>query len=153
MRSGMVAALLVVVILAGAGVGYLAGSGRQITSTSISTTTVTLTITSTSASSSFEAQGIVTGIVSVGGQTLANISQYSVVFDPLLCSGGSCQGGQGSLAPIYPSGHYSALLAPGNYTVWLYPSCRWSGCATASQHSVTVLSGQQIVVNIDIASA
>ena len=149
MRNGAAAALLVVAILAGAGMGYLAGTWHEVTSTSISTTTAT----STSASSSFEAQGIVTGIVSVGGQTLANISQYSVVFDPLLCSGGSCQGGQGSLAPIYPSGHYSALLAPGNYTVWLYPSCRWSGCDTAFQHSVTVLSGQQIVVNIDIVSA
>ena len=152
MKNGTVAALLVVAILVGAGAGYLAGSGRQATSTSISTTTVTMTTTSTSASGSFEAQGIVTGIVSVGGQTLANISQYSVVFDPLLCSGGSCQSGQRSLVPIYPSGHYSALLAPGNYTMWLYPSCKWNGCATAFQHPVTVMSGQQIVVNIDIAS-
>jgi hypothetical protein len=76
------------------------------------------------------------------------MSLYSLVFKPLPCSGGSCQS---SLASIYPTGHYSALLAPGNYTMWLYPSCKWSGCASAFQHPVTVIGGQQIVLNIDIA--
>lgn len=150
--SGTIAAILVVTVLAGAGAGYFAGSYRQLASTSLSTTTITTTTTSVSAISSCEAQGIVTGIVSVGGQTPANISLYSVRFDPLLCSGGSCQRGQGSLAPLYPSGHYSALLAPGNYTMRLYPSCKWSGCTTAFQHPVRVMSGQQIVLNIDITS-
>jgi len=150
MNGGTVVALLVVAILAGAGAGYYAGSRSQVTSTSVSTTTLTTTLTSASISS--EPQGVVTGSVSVGGETPSNISLYSIVFDQLLCSGGSCQHGQGSLAPIYPSGHYSVILAPGNYSLSLYPVCEWHGCATAFQEPVTVVGGQQIVVNVDIPS-
>ncbi len=146
MRNAAVAALLVVAILVGAGGGYLAGSGNRLISTSVSTTTVTTT--TTSVGTSFEAQGVVSGVVTVGGQVPANISLYSVTFKPSPCTG-SCLV---SLVSIYPSGHYSALLTPGNYSMGLDPSCKWSGCAKAFQNPVTVGSGQQIVVNVDIAS-
>jgi hypothetical protein len=149
LRKGATAVLLVVVLFAGAGAGYLAESLGQGVSTSTFTKTLTTTTTFVSGSSSSQAQGIVTGTVSVGGQTPANISQYSLGFKPAPCPGGSCQS---SLVPIYPSGHYAALLAPGNYLLWLYPSCNWSGCAAAFQNPVTVASGQQIVVNLDIAN-
>jgi hypothetical protein len=149
MRKEATAVLLVVVLFAGAGAGYVAESLGRGVSTSTFTTTVTTTATFVSASSSSEVQGIVTGTVSVAGQTPANISQYSLGFKPASCSGGSCQS---TLVTIYPSGHYAALLAPGSYTLWLYPSCKWSGCAAAFQNSVVVASGQQIVVNLDIAN-
>ncbi len=146
MRNGAIAAFLVVAILAGAGAGYFAGSSSRPTSTSVSTTTVTTTITSPT--TSIEVQGVVAGMVTVGGQVPSNISAYSVTFKPSPCIGSCLE----RLIPIYPSGHYSALLAPGNYTMGLYPSCEWSGCAVAFQNPVALESGQQIVVNIDIAN-
>jgi hypothetical protein len=148
MRNGAIAALVIVAFLVGAGTGYYIGfTSTRLTSTSVSTTTVTTT--ASSASNTLVAQGVVTGIVSVGGQVPANISLYSVVFRPTPCSG-ACSG---LLIPIYPSGHYSALLSPGNYTMGLYPSCKWSGCATSFQNPVTVDSGQQIVVNFDLGGS
>ncbi len=146
MRNGVIASLLVVAILASSAVGYLAGSGGRLVSTSVLTTTITTT--TTTVSTSLEAQGVVSGVVTVGGQVPANISLYSVTFKPSPCTGSCLE----NLVSIYPSGHYSALLAPGNYSMGLGPSCKWSGCGTAFQNPVAVVSGQQIVVNINIAS-
>jgi len=149
MKSTMLAVLLALAILLGAIAGYLAESGVHETTTLVSTTTTTITTTSVDVTGTSKAQGVVTGMVTVGGQTPSNISKYSLVFKPSPCSGGSCEA---SIAPIYPSGHYTALLEPGNYTLGLLPSCRWSGCQAAFHRPVAVLSGQQIVVNIDIGN-
>jgi len=55
------------------------------------------------------------------------------------------------MAALAPSGHYSILLNPGNYTVTgLYPSCPWLGCAATFPKTITVLAGTQIVYNFDI---
>jgi hypothetical protein len=144
----MVAAGLVLAIvvsgLAGAEVGYSLKGSATVTTTSTSTVT-----TSVSETTSSEIQGIVTGIVTVEGQTASsNLSNYALVFVPQCSLGPNCLT---SLANIYPTGHYSILLNPGNYTVfWLFPSCSWAGCSSAFPQKVTVVGGMQVVLNIDL---
>jgi hypothetical protein len=126
--------------------------GSTTTETSCAATIITITTTTATSvgSSSAEAiQGIVTGIVSVRGQIPANISNYSLMFNPVCRGESSC--GPTTLVPIYPSGHFTVLLAAGNYTVLgIKPSCNWIGCSTAFPQSVTVEAGQQIVLDIDV---
>jgi hypothetical protein len=147
MKSSMVAAGLILAIivcgLAGAVIGYSLKGSATVTTTSTSTVT-----TSVSASTSSEIQGIVTGIVTVEGQTEpSNLSSYALVFVRQCSPGPNCPI---SLASIYPTGHYSILLNPGNYTVsWLFPFCPWAGCSSALPQKVTVVGGMQVVLNID----
>jgi hypothetical protein len=118
----------------------------------------TQTGSSTSTNSGSEMQGIITGLVTVGpsqpscaaGQSCTeNVGGYSLVFAPR-CAGAP-QSCETLMASIAPSGHYSILLDPGNYTVTgLYPSCPWPGCSTAFPKNVTVVGGMQIVYNFDI---
>jgi len=62
----------------------------------------------------------------------------------------SCQK-QNFTATIAPSGHYSILLAPGNYTITgLSPSCNWGGCSSSFPKPVVVEGGQQLIVNVDV---
>jgi len=143
----MVAGLIIAIIvsgLAGALTGYsLKGSA---TVTTISTSTIT---TSVSATASSEIQGIVTGIVTIEGQAApSNLSSYALVFVPQCSPGPNCPV---SLASIYPTGHYSILLNPGNYTMsWLFPSCPWAGCSSAFPQKVTVVGGMQVSLDIDL---
>jgi hypothetical protein len=114
------------------------------------TTTSTSTVTSSaSVSASSEMQGIVTGIVTVQGQTASsNLSDYALVFVLQCPAKPTCPV---SLVSIYPTGHYSALLNPGNYTVsWLVPFCMWAGCSSAFPQRVTVVGGMQTVLNINL---
>lgn len=101
-------------------------------------------------------KGVVTGYVTAGpsqptcstGQScIENMSGYSLVFTPQ-CEGLACVV---SMAPLSPSGHYSALLVPGTYTITgLYPSCPWLGCSQAFPKMVTVQGGLQTVLDIQI---
>jgi hypothetical protein len=145
-RTSTVAVGLILAIilsgLAGGIIGYSAKGNATVATTNTSTVT-----SSVSATTSSEMQGVVTGIVTVEGQTApTNLSDYALVF-VLQCSAEpACPV---SLASIYPSGHYSILLNPGNYTVsWLIPSCRWVGCSSAFPQKVTVVGGMQVVLNI-----
>jgi len=126
-------------------------------------------VTSNSSSSSAmqsEVQGIIAGYVTVGpsqpvcsanqSSCTEGLSGYSLLFSPQCGTAGgassssSCEESTYS-APIGPSGHYSVLLAPGNYTITgLSPSCSWVGCASSFPESVVVEAGQQLIVNINI---
>ena len=113
---------------------------------------------SSSTTSSSAIQGVVTGYVTVGpSQPVCsanqscnvNMSGYSLEFT-LQCNPAvyNCPA---SMATLSPSGHYSILLSPGNYTVTgLYPSCHWLGCSSAFPKTVTVEGGSQVVLNVDI---
>jgi hypothetical protein len=111
-------------------------------------------------------QGIIAGYVTVGPSQPAcstnqsscteDLSGYSLQFSSQCGTTGSassstsCEGSTYS-AEIAPSGHYSILLAPGNYTITgLLPSCTWAGCASSFPQSVVVEAGQQLVVDINI---
>jgi hypothetical protein len=135
------------VIVLGALVFYsvaLSGTGGPTTSTAEST-----------------AQGIIAGFVTVGpsqpvcvqGQTCTvDIAGYSLVFISQCgaSSSTSCQG-QDFTAQIGPNGHYSIMLAPGNYVMTgLAPSCNWLGCSLSFPKAVAVEGGQQIIVNVEI---
>ncbi len=112
---------------------------------------------STSTTSNTQIKGVVTGYVTVSpsqpncstNQSCdVNMSGYSLVFTPQ-CSGSSSCGP--ILAQLSPSGHYSVLLSPGDYTVTgLSPSCQWSGCVSAFPRTVTVEGGVQLVFNVNI---
>lgn len=122
-------------------------------------------VTSTASSSSSTSQnfqGIITGYVTVGpSQPVCQANQscnvdmagYSLEFAsscPNSTMTASCQS-QTYLAQLSPGGHYSVLLAPGNYEiVGLSPSCPWMGCSTAFPEQVVVVPGEQIVVNIAV---
>jgi hypothetical protein len=108
--------------------------------------------------------GVVTGYVTVGPSQpvcrqnqscTVDITGYSLNF-VLACTGpegspsNSCQTRNYSAA-IAPSGHYSALLPAGNYSIsGLSPSCKWMGCTTTFPKSVKVEGGMQIVVDLNI---
>jgi hypothetical protein len=138
--------LLVVALFIGT---YLSASGSGLSTEMTS---------SSSTASGSEIQGVVVGYVTVGpskpncpaSQSCdENISGYSLLFVPE-CTGSStaCKT---LMAEIAPSGHYSILLNPGNYTIpGLYPSCKWMGCAAAFPRTITVVGGMQIVYNFDI---
>lgn len=152
--------MLIVVVVAIVLVGSLfyfltpGGIGHSVTSSSSSSTTSGSTV-----------QGIVTGYVTVGPSQpvcsanqscTENLTGYSLEFMSKCgtpagpTSSTSCEESTYS-APIAPSGHYSILLAPGNYTITgLSPSCSWLGCASSFPESVVVEAGQQLVVNINI---
>lgn len=111
----------------------------------------------TSSTTTSGIDGVVTGYVTAGpsqpvcstGQScIENMSGYSIVFTP------QCEGHTAcvvSTAPLSPSGHYSALLPAGTYTVTgLYPSCPWLGCSTAFPATVTVEGGMQTVFDVQI---
>ncbi len=109
-----------------------------------------------SSSSSNLIQGIITGFVTVGPSQPScsanqscnvNLSGYSLQFTSV-CQGAPCQS---YLATIAPSGHYSILLAQGQYSITgLVPSCNWVGCFTTFPLTVEVVGGSQIVANINI---
>ena len=135
--------LAVCLIIAGVFVGtYLSTGGSQ---------------SSSSTTSNSQIQGIVAGYVTVSPSQPScstdepcnvNMTGYSLVFTPQ-CSGSSeCNP---VLAPLAPSGHYSVLLNPGDYTVTgLSPSCQWMGCTSAFPGTVTVEGGLQLLFNVDI---
>jgi len=127
---------------------------------------VTSSSSSSSSTSQSTVQGILTGYVTVGPSQPAcnanqsscteNLSGYSLDFAlncgmaALPSSSTSCEESTFS-AQIAPSGHYSILLAPGNYTITgLSPSCSWVGCASSFPESVVVEAGHQLVVNVNI---
>jgi len=125
----------------------------------MTTTTTSSRMTSGSSTTSSEPmQGIVTGYVTVGpSQPVCSVNQncsenmtgYGLVFTPQ-CEGQASEC-RPSVAPLSPSGHYSVLLPPGNYSVvGLSPSCEWLGCASAFPKVVTVEGGVQLVFNVDI---
>jgi hypothetical protein len=113
---------------------------------------------SSSETTTSQIQGIVTGYVTVGpSQPVCpanqscnfNLTGYSLVFTSV-CSGSSCQV-QTFLAPLSPSGHYSILLYPGEYSVTgLSPSCSWMGCSATFPQSVIVVGGSQLVMNFNV---
>ena len=148
-------ALVIVIILALAAAVYLTSFGNGTRTTGSSSSTGTQSSTTTSGSTTI--QGVVTGTVTVGpSQPVCSTNQscnedmtgYSLIFT-LQCPGQSdCQT---SAAVLSPSGHYSVLLPPGNYTVTgLSPSCNWVGCTSAFPRTVTVQGGMQLVFNVDI---
>ncbi len=115
------------------------------------------TTQTSSSTTNSEIQGIVTGYVTVGpSQPVCsanmscevNMTGYSLVFTPSCQGSSSCQTQR---APLSPSGHYSILLPPGNYSVsGLYPACQWMGCSAAFPKMVTVQGGMQLVLNVEI---
>ena len=121
---------------------------------------------SSSSTSQSTIQGIITGYVTVGpsqpvcstnqSSCNVNLSGYSLKFSSQCDTTGSASSSTSCevstySAPIAPSGHYSILLEPGNYTITgLSPSCSWVGCATTFPESVVVEGGQQLVVNINV---
>ena len=139
-----VAVLLVVVVLALAAYLVPLGGGGK---------------TSGSSASSSEIDGVVTGYVTAtpsqpscsSGQSCdEDMAGYSLVFTPQ-CGGST--GCEPSLAPLSASGHYSALLPAGTYTVTgLSPSCPWVGCSSAFPVEVAVVGGVQLVQNFEIAT-
>ncbi len=101
-------------------------------------------------------QGVVTGYVTASpsqpvctaGQSCdVNMTGYSLVFT-LQCAGSS--GCESSAASLSQSGHYSALLPAGTYTVTLGPSCPWLGCSAVFPTDVTVVGGNQLVQDFQI---
>jgi len=121
------------------------------------------TQTTTSSSSSSNIDGIVTGYVTVGpSQPVClqnqscnvNIGGYGLEFT-LLCQGESttptsCQN-LNYTAEISPSGHYSALLPAGTYSITgMSPSCIWQGCSSTFPKTVVVEGGNQLVLNLNI---
>lgn len=148
--STAIAGAIVAVIL-GASLFYFAtltGAGHSTASSS------------SSSSSTATIQGIIAGTVNVGpSQPVCGPNQsctedltgYSLVFGHVCgTSSASCQE-QNFTAPIGPNGHYSILLAPGNYTIeGLSPSCNWVGCSSSFPKAVTVEGGQQLIVNISV---
>ena len=142
--------LILAIILSGLVGGFIGYSVKGYTTiTTTSTSTVTISVSATTNTGQSSMQGVVTGMVTVEGQTVSNLSDYDLVF-VRLCMGltSSCPT---TLVSIYSSGHYSALLDPGNYTVSsLFPSCPWAGCSSAFPKEVTVTGGMQVVFNIDV---
>jgi len=135
--------------LAGGFTGYYLKSSGTVTAARTVTTTITTAAQSTGTFSTGPTQGVITGIVNVAGQAPSNISDYKLIFNPICPTGSSCD--RATLVPIYPSGHFSALLDAGNYTILgMSPSCDWSGCSAAFPQSMTVEGGQQLVADIDI---
>jgi hypothetical protein len=150
MKSSIVFATMVLLVIA----AVLAGSGLN--SAMHSGTTATQTSPTTTSSSGI--QGIVAGYVTVGpsqpvcsaNQTCnVDVSGYGLTFTPQCPRPSSnCQA---SMAALSPSGHYSILLPPGNYSVTgLYPSCPWLGCSSVFPKTVEVEGGMQLVLNINI---
>ncbi len=148
-RYWLVVILLAVIIL-GAFLVYLGRPVNQGGSTTLSS----------SSSGQSTVKGIVAGIVTVGPSQpscpasqscTVDITGYSLQFSsecpnpPTSCST------QTYSAVVSPSGHYSILLSPGNYTiVGLSPSCSWPGCSSAFPRQVTVEPGNQLIVNVDV---
>jgi len=144
-------AAVIFAVLVGASLFYfatLSGAGHSTTSSS------------SPSSSASTIQGIIAGTVTVGPSQPAcspnqpcteDLTGYSLVFSPQCgTSSTSCQE-QNFTAPIAPSGHYSILLAPGNYTITgLSPSCSWVGCSSSFPKAVVVEGGQQLIVNINV---
>ncbi len=105
-----------------------------------------------------EIDGVVAGYVTVGpAQPVCmanqmcnvNMSGYHLVFAPACARSSTCKGSEEAV--LSPSGHYSILLAPGNYTViGLNPSCGWMGCSSAFPKQVTVQSGVQQTLDFSI---
>jgi hypothetical protein len=112
---------------------------------------------SSSSTSNPQVQGVVTGYVTVSPSQPncptnescdVDMTGYSLLFTPQCAGSSACNSVS---APLAPSGHYSVLLSPGDYTVTgLSPSCQWSGCASAFPRTVMVEGGTQLVFNIDI---
>jgi hypothetical protein len=149
--------VLAFIILLGLGVAMIFGGQ--------STTTQSTTTSTSSSSSTQNIDGIVTGYVTVGPSQpvclqnescTMDISGYSLEFT-FLCQGEStaspstiCET-QNYSATISPSGHYSALLPAGTYSITgLKPSCNWQGCATTFPQTVVVQGGNQLVLNLNI---
>ena len=148
MRTSTVATgLILAIVVSGLAGGFVGWSmkGR----TTVATTRTSIVTSSVNASTSSGMQGIVTGIVTVEGQTApSNLSGYALIFVLQCPVEPACPV---NLVSIYPTGHYSTLLNPGNYTVsWLVPSCRWAGCSSAFPQRVTVVGGMQTVLNINL---
>ncbi len=155
--NSMLIVIVLVVVLLGASLVYFGGLLGPMSSTT----------SSSSSSSSVQStiKGIVAGTVTVGpSQPACNANQsctvdmtgYSLEFTSRcggtgnVTSSTSCQA-QTYSAPISPSGHYSVLLAPGDYSITgLSPSCSWPGCSSAFPKTVTVEPGNQLTVNIDV---
>jgi hypothetical protein len=134
----------------------LAGQGQATTTSKTSSSW-----SSTSTTSSSGPDGIIAGYVTVGpSQPVCSANESSCNVDltgyslrlSSVCpaSSASCEV-QNFSASIAPSGHYSVLLAPGNYTITgLSPSCSWVGCSSAFPKAVAVEAGQQEVVDVTV---
>ena len=141
------AAVVAMVVAGGAVMAFTQSGPGTTTSTSSTATSTTPGI-----------QGVVTGYVTVGpAQPVCmenqscnvDLTGYSLVFTPA-CPG-QASGCSPILAQISPSGHYSVLLAPGDYLVTgLSPSCNWMGCASAFPKTVTVVGGTQLVLDVTV---
>ncbi len=117
--------------------------------------------TMTTSTTSQNLDGVVTGYVTVSPSQpvclqnqscTVDLTGYSLQFATVCAgiSGNTCATRNYS-TPISPSGHYSALLPAGNYSVTgLAPSCKWLGCTTTFPKTVAVRGGMQIVENFDI---
>jgi hypothetical protein len=157
------AVVIVVVVIIGTAIAYLvASTGEAGKSSSTSSTNSVPTM-----------QGIVVGYVTVlqstcsstGSQSASSsctpdLSGYTLLFTSQCeTSSGTSPSTVSCLeqafsAPIGPNGHYSVLLAPGAYMITgLSPSCNWTGCSSVFPRAVTVIAGQQLVVNIEIGDS
>ena len=152
-NSKVLSLLLVVAVLVVFGVYLIYASvhSGQDTTSSVETN---------SATSSLAISGVVTGLVTVGpsqpvcspNQSCSvNLTGYSLIFASQCSSSSpSCQV-QTFLVPIYQSGHYSALLPAGNYTVsGMEPSCSWMSCSSEFPKSITVEGGMQLEFDVSI---
>jgi len=163
-------AIAVFVIAAGAGAYYYSTNsvaGQTTTTTPTSTTTATYpasstassTATSSVTSTSFSAttsgmNGVVAGQVTVGpsspvckvGQSCTvNMTGYSLIFTSQ-CSASVCPSTSVTLTSW---GSYNAFLPPATYVVTMN-RCPWVGCASQLPQTLTVIGGQEIVLNINI---
>jgi hypothetical protein len=145
--GGLIVVAAIVTIFA-AYIGFGSpGSGGTTSSSTSSETTMS------------QIQGIVTGYVTVGpSQPVCpanqscnvNLTGYSLVFTSVCSGESSCQV-QTFLAPLSPSGHFSILLHPGEYSVTgLSPSCSWMGCSSTFPQSVVVVGGSQLVMDFNV---
>ncbi len=145
--SPVVTVFAAVVVAVAAGGAYLAITSGGLNGATSSSTTGGSAI-----------QGVVTGYVTVGpAQPVCqanqscnvNVTGYSLVF--VATCAGPAHSCSPVLAALSPSGHYSILLPPGEYSVTgLSPSCSWVGCPAAFPKTVTVAAGMQVVVDFSI---
>lgn len=111
---------------------------------------------STSTATTPVLEGVVTGYVTTGpsqpvctagGSCTLNMTGYNLTFTPQCAASSGCGP---STAVLSPSGHYSALLPAGTYTVTLGPSCPWLGCSSTFPAEITVVGGSQLVQDFQI---
>jgi len=156
MRNGVIASLLIVTVLLGAGIGFLVGTVNEHTITSVSTTTASSYITKTSLatqSNTYVTSCIITGVggfefrvvsdstgVPVTGETITAVDRLGCGSLPqvvYLDNFSESQGGGGWLVPDFPSQatpagglSFTITYLGGTYTFTAYVPPVGTHCAT-----------------------